>query len=94
MYYLYLQVPRPSHNGTILSYKHDSFGDLLSMRSGPTLEFRVGTQRVDTGFYFQPDEWHHVVWAWESRGKYVISASVVTFKVLTVFKCNKNLLLK
>ncbi|WAR25739.1 AGRL2-like protein [Mya arenaria] len=28
------QVPRPAHNGTILSYKHDVTGDLLSMRNG------------------------------------------------------------
>ncbi|XP_052778311.1 adhesion G protein-coupled receptor L2-like [Mya arenaria] len=63
----WIKVPRPAHNGTILSYKHDVTGDLLSMRSGPTLMYKVWNQKVDTGFYFLPNEWHHIVWTWSSQ---------------------------
>lgn len=71
------QVPFPLLNGTILSYQHGTWNNLLLMRSGPSLTFQIWNQSIDSELQFKKNRWYHVVWTWNSTGKFFRSNDIV-----------------
>jgi hypothetical protein len=53
-----------------MSYKHDSYGQVFIMRSGPALTFRIWDQEIRTGLAFAPNKWWHIALSWTSKGKF------------------------
>ena len=71
------QVPFPLLNGTILSYQHGTWNNLLLMRSGPSLTFQIWNQSIDSELQFKKNRWYHVVWTWNSTGKRFSSDKII-----------------
>ncbi|XP_053392532.1 adhesion G protein-coupled receptor L2-like [Mercenaria mercenaria] len=69
----WIKVPDSSQEGTIMSYKHDAYGQVFIMSSSPALTFRIWNQKIETGLAFSPNKWWHIAFAWTSKdGSWVL----------------------
>ena len=62
----WLNVSKPHHPGTVLSYKHGNHTNVMRFMSGPKLNFEIWGQRKTTVADLIPHELVHIAWSWSS----------------------------